>query len=88
MATRLKPIFSLQGLPAPVVGAMAENATLFMSYGQLQRVASSITGKKSLEDLTITQRALAAGGAGCITSFVLYVLLLLCLHSCRLTRKS
>ena len=55
---------------------LSNAATLFMSYGQLQRATRLIAGKESLEDLTIAQRALAAGGAGCITSFVLCVLLL------------
>ncbi|KAK2461013.1 hypothetical protein APHAL10511_006954 [Amanita phalloides] len=60
-----------RGLPAPVVGAMAETAAIFVSYSYFQNLirAVSLTGKDS--SLTIPQLALAAGGAGFVTSFVL-----------------
>lgn len=60
-----------QGLPAPVVGAMVENASLFVSYSQLQRGIRWITGRPPKEDLRLGQLALAGAGAGAVTSFVL-----------------
>jgi hypothetical protein len=64
----------LKGLPAPVVGAMAENAVLFFTYDELQNAIRWISGKRPSQDLTWSQLALAAGGAGTATSFVLFVL--------------
>ena len=59
----------------PVIGAMAENATLFLTYGQLQHFYRWITfgtesGKSSI-DTTPTELAFAAAGAGAATSFLL-----------------
>lgn len=54
-----------RGLPAPLVGAIAENASLFLAYHQIQR----LMGKT--EDLGLAQKAVAACGAGAITSFIL-----------------
>jgi len=64
-------------LPAPIVGAMAENASLFLAYGELQNVIRQTTQRPPEEKLPLYHLALAAAGAGAITSFILYVLLLL-----------
>lgn len=52
---------------------MAETAAVFVSYSYFQNLirAVSNTGKDPL--LSIPQLGLAAGGAGFVTSFVLYV---------------
>ncbi|KAH8116111.1 mitochondrial carrier [Phellopilus nigrolimitatus] len=61
-----------RGLPAPVVGAMAENATLFLTYGQLQRLARWLSGAPpGAGELRSSQLAFAAAGAGAVTSFLL-----------------
>ncbi|KAI0047738.1 mitochondrial carrier [Auriscalpium vulgare] len=60
-----------RGLPAPIVGAMAENASLFLAYGELQNVVRSVAGIPTSQALSLPQLALAAAGAGAITSFVL-----------------
>lgn len=52
---------------------MVENATLFVSYSQLQRIMRWVTGCPPSQDLTLPQLASAGAGAGAITSFVLYV---------------
>jgi len=70
---------TVQGLPAPIVGSMAETAALFVTYTAFQNgirsfSSSSPTRPSNSEQLTIPQLALAAGGAGFLTSFVLSVL--------------
>ncbi|KAF9220753.1 mitochondrial carrier [Gyrodon lividus] len=60
-----------RGLPAPIVGAMVENATLFLSYSQLQNTIRWINAQPSSQDPTLPQLALAGAGAGAITSFAL-----------------
>lgn len=65
--------FFEKGLPAPIVGAMVENASLFVSYSQLQHVIRWATGQSPLQDLTLPQLAIAGAGAGAVTSFVLCV---------------
>lgn len=60
-----------RGLPAPIVGAMAENATLFLAYGELQNVIRKVGNIPVTQALSLPQLALAAAGAGTITSFVL-----------------
>ncbi|KAI0064791.1 mitochondrial carrier [Artomyces pyxidatus] len=60
-----------QGLPAPIVGAMAENASLFLAYGELQNLVRWTSGVPITQALSLPQLALAAGGAGAITSFLL-----------------
>ena len=61
----------------PVIGAMAENATLFLTYGQLQHfyrwIAFGTESGKSSSDTTPTELAFAAAGAGAATSFLLCV---------------
>ncbi|THV07392.1 mitochondrial carrier [Dendrothele bispora CBS 962.96] len=60
-----------RGLPAPVVGAMAENAALFLSYRELQNLIRRYTGQPEPQKLPLSELALAAAGAGAITSLVL-----------------
>lgn len=60
-----------RGLPAPIVAAMLENASLFMSYSELQNVIRRINSQPLSHDLSLPQLALAGGGAGAITSFLL-----------------
>ncbi|KAI0336818.1 mitochondrial carrier [Cubamyces sp. BRFM 1775] len=60
-----------RGLPAPIVGAMAENASLFWGYTELQHAIRWWTGMPLSQSLSLGQLALAGGGAGCLTSFVL-----------------
>ncbi|KAJ7349192.1 mitochondrial carrier domain-containing protein [Mycena albidolilacea] len=60
-----------RGLPAPIVAAMAENASLFLSYRELQDVIKRINHQHIQEASTMPQIALAAAGAGAITSFLL-----------------
>ena len=66
-------IATLQGLPAPIVGAMTENAALFLSYNELQNAIRFVTGRPLSQELSLGQLAVAAAGAGAITSFFLYV---------------
>ncbi|KAG7091959.1 hypothetical protein E1B28_008348 [Marasmius oreades] len=60
-----------RGLPAPVVGAMAENATLFMSYRIFQRLLRKTSGIRESEPLPLPLICVAAAGAGAATSFAL-----------------
>ncbi|KAI5122006.1 hypothetical protein M0805_001838 [Coniferiporia weirii] len=60
-----------RGVPAPVVGAMAENAILFLMYGQLQRLCRWWSGGSASDDLSFSQLSLSAAGAGAATSFFL-----------------
>ncbi|KAF7338695.1 hypothetical protein MVEN_01045300 [Mycena venus] len=60
-----------RGLPAPIVAAMAENASLFLSYNELQDVIKRINHQHTAEASSMPQIALAAAGAGAITSFLL-----------------
>lgn len=52
---------------------MAENATLFLSYNELQNLFRRFNGQSSSCDLALSQLALSGAGAGAITSFVLWV---------------
>ncbi|KAM6492710.1 Mitochondrial carrier domain containing protein [Amanita muscaria] len=60
-----------RGLPAPVVGAMGEIATLFLSYSEIQDLIRRVNHQSLDSKLTIPQLALAGAGAGAITSFIL-----------------
>ncbi|KAF8184874.1 mitochondrial carrier domain-containing protein [Mycena galopus ATCC 62051] len=60
-----------RGLPAPIVGAMAENASLFLSYRELQDLIKHINHQHLEEPSSMSQIAMAAAGAGAITSFLL-----------------
>ncbi|CAL1709041.1 unnamed protein product [Somion occarium] len=60
-----------RGLPAPIVGAMTENAALFLSYNELQNGIRKLIDKPISQDLTLGELSIAAAGAGAITSFFL-----------------
>ncbi|KAJ7273183.1 mitochondrial carrier domain-containing protein [Mycena rebaudengoi] len=60
-----------RGLPAPIVGAMAENASLFLSYRELQEIIKRLNNQPISEASSMPQLALAGAGAGAITSFLL-----------------
>ncbi|KAJ7702299.1 mitochondrial carrier [Mycena rosella] len=60
-----------RGLPAPIVGAMAENASLFLSYRELQDLIKRVNHQPIEDASSMPQIALAAAGAGAITSFLL-----------------
>jgi len=53
------------------MGAMAENAALFLSYRELQNMIKNLKGYPTEYQLPIGQLMIAAAGAGAITSFVL-----------------
>lgn len=52
---------------------MAENASLFLSYNELQNAMRWYSGKSIAQELSLGQLAVAAAGAGAITSFFLCV---------------
>ncbi|KAJ6486839.1 mitochondrial carrier domain-containing protein [Mycena sanguinolenta] len=60
-----------RGLPAPIVGAMVENASLFLSYRELQDLIKFLNHQNKEEPSSMSQLALAGAGAGAITSFLL-----------------
>ena len=65
---RTRGFFSLySGLPSPLLGSMAENAVLFLSYGQVKR----LLGERPGHELSLLQLCMAGGVAGGIVSFVL-----------------
>ncbi|EJD54278.1 mitochondrial carrier [Auricularia subglabra TFB-10046 SS5] len=60
-----------RGLPAPIVGAMAENASLFFAYNEAQSLIRKFSGKPDGIPLSLPQLALAGAAAGSVTSFFL-----------------
>jgi len=69
-----------RGLPAPLVGAITETASLFLAYSAFQNIIRkfsasdlSLSQSHAREALSISQLGLAAAGAGFVTSFVLSV---------------
>lgn len=54
----------------PILGAMMENATLFVGYRQVQRLIRSYTGNKD-DPLSMQQLLLAGAGSGALVAFVL-----------------
>lgn len=65
-----------RGLPVPIFGAMAETASLFVAYSQIQSLIRWSTNNNNTSPstpLTLSQLGLAAGGAGFLTSFILSV---------------
>jgi len=60
-----------RGLPAPIVGAMAENASLFLTYGELQNLIKRVNHQPLTDPSSLPQLALAGAGAGAVTSFLL-----------------
>ena len=70
-----------RGISMPVFGATLENACLFFTYNRVQSIIRDVTGRtagsqSSLQadaeaPLSMAQLAIAAAGAGSVTSFVL-----------------
>jgi len=56
---------------------MAENASLFLAYGEFQTLIRQVTHQPLEDKLPLYQLALAAAGAGAVTSFILYVCIFL-----------
>jgi ornithine carrier protein len=52
---------------------MAENASLFLSYRELQEIIKRLNNQPISEASSMPQLALAGAGAGAITSFLLSV---------------
>ena len=52
---------------------MVENASLFMSYGEIQNLIRHVSHREPQEKLPLYHLAFAAAGAGAITSFLLCV---------------
>jgi ornithine carrier protein len=50
---------------------MAENASLFLAYGEFQNVIRTVTHRTPENKLPLYHLALAAAGAGAVTSFIL-----------------
>lgn len=61
-----------QGISAPIIGAAAENASLFMVYGKCQEAIVHFSPRVG-GGLGIGELMIAGAGAGAVTSFVLYV---------------
>jgi ornithine carrier protein len=72
-ALKLQTNNYIQGLPAPIVGAMVENASLFLAYRELQNLIRRVTHQPGSQKLPLHQLAIAAAGSGAITSFLLCV---------------
>ncbi|PFH46336.1 hypothetical protein AMATHDRAFT_155552 [Amanita thiersii Skay4041] len=60
-----------RGLTAPIAGAMVESSVLFTSYSYFQNLIHSLSATRSGTTLSLPQLAVAAGGAGSVTSFVI-----------------
>ena len=52
---------------------MAENASVFLSYGEIQNFIRYISHRAPQEKLPLYHLAIAGAGAGAITSFLLCV---------------
>lgn len=63
----------LKGLPPPVLGAAAENATLFLAYNNLRRALAAYnpSALENARGTPIQHTLIAAAGAGAVTSFIL-----------------
>ena len=67
--------FNTQGLPPPIIGAAAENATLFLTYNNVRR-GLAYYDPRAVEragGTPLTHTIVAATVAGAVTSFVLWV---------------
>lgn len=60
-----------RGLSAPMVGAMFENAILFVSFAKASDLVRSIRGLQKQQELDTTGVMLAGAMSGIVTSFVL-----------------
>jgi ornithine carrier protein len=73
------------GISAPLLGSMAENAILFVSYNHIQNYIRKFNGMSREETLSKPQLAMAGGMAGAIVSFVITPIELL---KCRLQTQN
>lgn len=66
-------VLSIKGLPPPVLGAAAENATLFLTYNNLRRTLAAYnpSAVERARGTPLEHTLIAAAGAGAVTSFVL-----------------
>ncbi|KAG8713063.1 hypothetical protein FRC11_013412 [Ceratobasidium sp. 423] len=62
-----------RGLPMPIVGAMAENASLFLAYNKIQDTLLQYSHFRPSTNhkVTLDGIAIAGGGAGTVASFLL-----------------
>ena len=56
------------GLSAPLLGSMGENAILFFAYGNFKTLLGEVPGKK---ELSLLELSMAGAGAGTVVPFVL-----------------
>ncbi|QRV81940.1 mitochondrial carrier protein [Ceratobasidium sp. AG-Ba] len=61
-----------RGLPMPIVGAMAENASLFLAYNKIQQALQKYPHFHATDGrIPLDGIAIAGGGAGTVASFLL-----------------
>ncbi|KAG7443068.1 mitochondrial carrier [Guyanagaster necrorhizus] len=62
-----------RGLPAPIIGAMVENASLFLTYSSFQSLIRTVAHLPADDQpiLPLRYLCLAAAGSGAVTSFLL-----------------
>ncbi|KAI8086137.1 mitochondrial carrier domain-containing protein [Halteromyces radiatus] len=61
-----------KGMSLPIIGAMMENATLFVGYRQMQRLIRMYTGQlDESKQLSMEQLMMAGAGSGALATFVL-----------------
>ncbi|KAI9019186.1 mitochondrial carrier [Phycomyces nitens] len=60
-----------KGMASPLVGAMLENATLFVGYRQIQNAIRKYSGTEQGADLSLSQLVLAGTASGALASLVL-----------------
>lgn len=93
--TNLYRLRVVQGVSVPLIGSTAQTAGLFLAYSSFQQAIhhyshgnTRFNGDKRLP-LTIPQLAVAAAGAGLMTSFILCAFLFSpqMLDTCYLTRR-
>jgi ornithine carrier protein len=66
----------------PIVGAMAENASLFLAYNKIQDALLQYSHFRPSTNhkVTLDGIAIAGGAAGTVASFLLYVFLRMLYH--------
>ena len=60
-----------RGLSSPLLGSMAENAVLFLSYGIFKNALGGVEAAAKGEDLSLFRLSLAGAGAGAVVPCVL-----------------
>ncbi|KAK0559694.1 mitochondrial ornithine carrier protein [Tilletia horrida] len=60
-----------RGISMPVLGAILENASLFVTYNSVRSLIASATGKASIEDLSMPELGVSAAAAGAVASLFL-----------------